>query len=248
MLKRLSGRLRQVSTGPLALAALIVFLLFTALVLPRQSRSAEAVSGGAGSPDTSIFYTAGDLYRMAEAYGPEGRAAYVWARFTFDVIFPLVYTLFLVTAISWLFARAFPPDSRWQRANLVPLLAALFDLLENVSTSLVMARYPAQTPAAAVLAPIFTAAKWLFVTGSFVLLLVGAVATARRRILAACVLVALLAGVLLPGQSVSAMTHPFPPEQAADVAALAVVTVTNTTDVVDGETTTSPPWRQPGAG
>lgn len=182
MLKRFSTRLQRVSTTPVALAALILFLLFTALVLPRQSRSAEALGGGAGSPDTAFFYSAGDLYRMAEAYGPQGRAAYVRARFTFDVIWPLVYTLFLVTAIGWTFARAFPPDSRWQRANLVPLLAALFDLLENVSTSLVMARYPAQTPVAAVLAPIVSAAKWVFVTGSFVLLVVGAVAAARRRI------------------------------------------------------------------
>jgi hypothetical protein len=182
MLKRSSGWLHRISTGPVVLAALIIFLLFTALVLPRQSRSAEAVSGGAGSPDTSFFYSAGDLYGWAAAYGPAGRAAYVRARFTFDVIWPLVYTVFLATAISWTFARAFPPDSRWQRANLVPLLAALFDLLENLSTSLVMARYPAQTPAAAVLAPIFTAAKWLFVSGSLVLLVVGGVAAARRRI------------------------------------------------------------------
>jgi hypothetical protein len=106
----------------------------------------------------------------------------VRARFTFDVIWPLVYTAFLVTAISWTFGRAFPPDSRWQRANLVPLLAALFDLLENVSTSLVMARYPAQTPVAAALAPIISATKWLFVTGSFVLLVIGAIAAVRRRI------------------------------------------------------------------
>ena len=178
---RLSGGLRRVSTGPVALAALILFLLFTALVLPRQSRSAEALGGSAGSPDTSFFYTAGDLYRMAEAYGPAGRAAYVRARFTFDLIWPLVYTVFLVTAISWTFARAFPPESRWQRANLVPLLAALFDLLENLSTSLVMARYPAGTPVAAALAPVFSAAKWLFVTGSCVLLVVGAVLAAWRR-------------------------------------------------------------------
>jgi len=179
---RLSDWLSRVSTGPVTLAALIIFLLFTALVLPRQSRSAESVSRGAGSPDTSFFYSPGDLYRMAEAYGAAGRAAYVRARFTFDVIFPLVYTLFLATAISWVFARAFPPGSPWQRANMVPLLAALFDLLENASTSLVMARYPAQTPVVDTLAPLFSLAKWVFVIGSFMLLFAGVVIAVWRWI------------------------------------------------------------------
>lgn len=36
-----------------------------------------------------------------------------------------------------------------------------------------MARYPALTPGVVHLAPVFTLAKWIFVTGSFVLLLIG---------------------------------------------------------------------------
>ena len=176
MWTRISDWLSQVSTGWMALAGLVIFLLFSALVLPRQSAAAEEVAGGAGSPDTSIFYSPADLYQMAEAYGEEGRSAYIRARFTFDVIWPLVYTLFLGTAISWLFGRAFASDSRLQRANLAPVLGALFDYLENVSTSLVMLRYPDQTAVVDVLAPVFTLLKWVFVGGSFVLLSAGVVA------------------------------------------------------------------------
>lgn len=149
--------------------------MFTALVLPRQSAEAEANSGGAASPDTSFYYTAQDLHRMAEAYGEEGRRAYVRARFTFDLFWPLVYTAFLGTAISWVCGKAFAPGSLWQRANLVPVLAALFDYLENVSTSAVMVRYPEPTPLVAALAPVFTLVKWVLVGGSFLLLLIGLV-------------------------------------------------------------------------
>jgi len=183
--KRFSHWLRRVSNGWVALSALVIFLLFSALVLPRQAARAEQDTGGAGSPDMSFYYSPGDLYRMAEAYGAQGREAYVRARFTFDLIFPLAYTLFLVTAISWVYTRAFAPDSRWQRANLAPVLGALFDYAENVSTSLVMLRYPAQTPVIDVLAPVSTLVKWVFVTGSFVLLFVGVVAAVwqcRRKI------------------------------------------------------------------
>ena len=176
MWRRISDWLYQVSNGWVALSALAIFLLFSALVLPGQAARAETETGNAGSPDMSFYYSADDLYRMAEAYGQQGREAYVRTRFTFDVIWPLVYTMFLGTAISWVYSKALTPDSRWQRTNLAPVLGALFDYAENVSTSLVMLRYPAQTPLIDVLAPVFTLVKWIFVTGSFLLLFVGVVA------------------------------------------------------------------------
>jgi hypothetical protein len=182
MATRLSERLRRVSTGAVALVALLVFLLFTALVLPQQATKAEQETGSTDSPDTSFLYTPGDLYRMAASYGTEGRQAYVRARFTFDLVWPLVYTLFLVTGTSWVLGKAWAPDSRWQRANLTPLVAALFDYLENLSTSVVMLRYPAQTAVVDILAPLFTALKWGLLSAAFVLLVVGAVVAAWRRI------------------------------------------------------------------
>jgi hypothetical protein len=180
MITRISNWLSRVSTGWVALAALLIFLLFTALVLPQQATKAEQETGGADSPDTSFFYTPADLYRMAESYGEQGRQAYIRARFTFDLVWPLVYTLFLATAISWVFGKAFAPGSRWQRANLTPLFAALFDYLENLSTSLVMGRYPDQTAVVALLAPLFTALKWGLLGASFLLLFVGIFIAAWR--------------------------------------------------------------------
>jgi hypothetical protein len=51
------------------------------------------------------------------------------------------------------------------------VFGALFDYLENISTSIVMANYPQQTFLFDTLAPIFTLVKWFFVNGSFVILL-----------------------------------------------------------------------------
>jgi hypothetical protein len=177
---RLSSWLRQVSKGWVAFACLVIFLLFTALVLPAQASKADAPGEEVGSPDLSFYYSAEELYRMAEAYGEQGRSEYVRARFTFDLVWPLVYTAFLVSALSWVYGKAFPPGSAWQRANLAPLAAALLDLLENLSTSLVMLRYPQPTPLIDTLAPVFTALKWVFVSASFLLLLVGVAAAVWR--------------------------------------------------------------------
>ena len=165
----------------MAFSSLVVFLLFTALVLPAQASKADALGEDIGSPDLSLYYTAEELYRMAEAYGEQGRSDYIRARFTFDLVWPLVYTVFLVSALSWVYKKAFALDSPWQRVNLAPLAGALFDLLENLSTSLVMLRYPAPTPLVDTLAPVFTALKWVFVSGSILLLLIGIAVAIWRK-------------------------------------------------------------------
>jgi len=188
-LKKISNWLQRSSPGWVALLALVIFLLFTALVLPAQSSKAAGQAGETGTPDLSLWYTPGDLNRMAESYGEAGRQEYVRSRFTFDLTWPLVYTFFLVTAISWLFGRGFPPGSPWQLANLAPLAAMLLDFFENISTSLVMLAYPQPIPLIAWLAPIFTLLKWILVASSFVLLLIGVGAATlagirkRRKIL-----------------------------------------------------------------
>ena len=170
MFTRLAHAIIRLSTGPVALAALVVFLAFGALVLPGQSQAAAAYSGDAGSPDTSFIYTPADLQRMAETYGAEGRAAYVRARWQFDILFPVVYTAFLLTALGWAAARAFRPASRGRLVVLLPLAGALFDLLENLCAALYMALYPPALGLLAFLAPIFTILKWLSLYAAFGLL------------------------------------------------------------------------------
>ena len=53
VLKRISEELYRISNGWVTLVALIVFVLFTALVLPRQATQAASADLDAGSPDTS---------------------------------------------------------------------------------------------------------------------------------------------------------------------------------------------------
>ena len=181
-MSKVSSFLIKISVGWVVLAALIVFLAFTALVLPGQAAKAEQASGNAGSPDTSFFYSASQLYGLAQSYGEEGRQAYIVARWTFDLVFPLVYGAFLITGISWLSLRIYGRGTLAQYANLVPVLGVLFDFLENTATSIVMARFPSESKWIAHLATIFTPVKWAFVIGSFVVLLWIVLVAGRRWI------------------------------------------------------------------
>ena len=171
-MKKISNWLHQIVKGWVALAAFLAFLLFTAFVLPDQAAKAEVYSGEVGSPDSSFFYTADRLYQFAESYGANGRQMYIRARWTFDVLWPLVYTAFLTTSISWLTQKARPDNALFQRMNLLPVSAMVLDFLENAATSIVMARFPQKTPILAHLAGFFTTLKWLLIAASFLVLFI----------------------------------------------------------------------------
>lgn len=179
---KISHWLTGKSSSQVTLLALGIFILFMILVLPGQAAQAEESSNGAATPDLYFVYSKDALYQMAESYGQDGRGDYVRIRFTFDLIWPLVYGFFLLTGISWLFKQVLPPESIWRAVNLIPLYAMVFDYLENISTSIVMIRYPARTAVIDTLATIFTPVKWVFVGLGFVILLIGLALFAWKRI------------------------------------------------------------------
>ena len=170
MLKYVSEKMFLLSSGHMTLAALILFAVFIGYVLPDQAAKTAAYSGGAGSPDSSFFYSSSDLYQMAETYGAAGRTAYVHSRCTFDMIWPLVYLYFLCPAISCSLGCALSAGSPWLLLNFFPALGLVVDMGESASTSAVMLVFPKDTIFAS-LAPIFTLVKWFFVNGSFLILI-----------------------------------------------------------------------------
>ncbi len=172
-MKKLAGFFYQVSSGWVAVIGVIAFLAFSALTLPAQNASVESYSHGMGSPDTSFFYDRNTLLQMAEVYDEEGRSAYVQARWTFDLIFPFVYTFFLLTSSSFLLMKTIKVESAWRMLNLLPLAGMLLDFGENISASVVMAGYPTVHPWALFLAPLFTPLKWIFITFCMILLLIS---------------------------------------------------------------------------
>lgn len=173
MVKKLSKWIDKISTGKLVVISLVVFMVFTAVVLPWQSAKSEEFSRDAGGIDTSFFYTPEKLYQTVEAYGEEGRQEYIKARWTFDLAWPLVYTFFLATATAYVFRRSYGTESRTRWLNLVPVAGMAFDYLENLAVTIVMILFPNKFIWLGWVASAFTLVKWGLVIGSFILLLVG---------------------------------------------------------------------------
>lgn len=168
MLHHLSIWVQQKSSVWMVIGSLVIMLIFTILVLPTQKRVSLENTGSTKSPDMSLLYTPAEIYQMAEDYGPDGRQAYIHTRWTFDLVFPLVYVGFLISGISWFTKQLYRTKKVCQFANLFPIIAGLFDYLENSATSMVMYLYPAQWAGIALLAATFTVIKWGFILLSFI--------------------------------------------------------------------------------
>jgi hypothetical protein len=151
----------------------LIFIFFILVVLPQQSNLALAF-GLKESVDTSWFYNARDLYRIAESYGPLGREFYIYQRWTFDLIWPFVYFSFIFSVSALLYQSiGLSKINRWILSFI--WIGTVFDFIENTMVSLVMYRYPLPTWIIADFAGTATSLKWIFIGLSFLvmLLLIG---------------------------------------------------------------------------
>ncbi len=170
MIQKLTNQLAKLGAPRLALLSVILFGIFLIWVLPQEAQRSQIMTGDASAPDTQFWYSADDLYATAEAFGEEGRSYYIRSRFTFDIVWPLAYWFFLTAALAfWL--RHAPKRSPWRQLVILPTIAMFLDFGENITASLVMARFPEPPGLSGSLAPLFTASKWLIIALAFAALI-----------------------------------------------------------------------------
>lgn len=163
-----------------------VIVLFLMLILPNEAAKAAVYTPEGASFDTSFFYTPSEVYSKAAAYSPEGRAAYIHARWTFDLVFPFAYGFFCLTAIAFGGTSLRIGRKTLLLLILLPVLAVFFDLAENSMVSLVMANFPKEYLFLAFAAAASTSCKWICVMSAFSLALLlpalaGIRAVLRKR-------------------------------------------------------------------
>jgi len=167
MLRTISEKIHHISLGWVALLSILIMVLFMIFVLPNQSERSLEVTGSSQSPDTSFFYTSEELYQMADDYGQEGRQAYIKSRWTFDLVFPLVYVSFLAVGISWFYRFLTDWKEFWKFGNLLPILGGVFDYLENGAATWVMNIFPTRLAGLAQLTAFFSITKWILISLAF---------------------------------------------------------------------------------
>jgi hypothetical protein len=168
--------------GWVVLLFLALFILTTSVVFPFFANLLDVPEQGVEPIDTQFTYSPARLYEIMAAYGEDGRRGYALSHLTADVIFPLVYSFFFGTAISFTFRGAFLADSRLQMLNLTPFALLVVDLLENTLLVILLLAFPAPLTILAAAAGAVTAVKWLF-SGAVVLLVVVGLALWAYRLI-----------------------------------------------------------------
>lgn len=156
----------------------VIFLLFISNVLPYVSSMTNEVTGVSESPDTSFFYQSEKIFEMAEAYGESGRDFYILIRWTFDVIWPMVYGSFLYVMMRWI-QRGY----KLNKLTLLPIAGVVFDFIENICATFIFWAYPTRLEWLATVIPFVTMIKWIAIGISFAVIIVGFLIKVRKKIL-----------------------------------------------------------------
>ena len=173
MLTSLNNWLVKNAKGWLILAFMGLFFLFNLVVMPSWKKWLGGGTTNVGSIDLTIAVSPATLFNMLAAYGEQGRIVYRIFVLTADIAYPIIYSIFLGLAITFLFRRIFPLESAWQKLNLLPFAALLFDVLENLGIVALLTTYPVQITWLAVVTIIINFIKWVCAGGSTLLVLAG---------------------------------------------------------------------------
>ena len=176
-LSRLSSHFHAWAKGRLILTLAVVFVVFVTITLPIAQNASNGVIG----LDTRFFYIPQEAFSVVASYSNHGRSILQIFYLTVDIVNPILYTSICVLLISYLFKRGFKPASLVQKLNLMPIGAAIFDLLENISIVIMLSTYPNQSRTTAWLATVGTTTKYIFIYASLALVLLGLIAAALNK-------------------------------------------------------------------
>lgn len=141
----------------------------------------EHLTGGVGILDMRWHYDAATAYGVLARQGPAGRAAYLRMLWSLDVAIPCSVALWLSTAITLEARRLAVPRSLLRRFSLIPLLAGIADLTENVLITCLLRSYPARHIELANLAGWVTSTKQVLYGLALVIAGAGLVAVMVRN-------------------------------------------------------------------
>lgn len=140
MILSLSRYFYQHSTGMRVLLSFLLMMLFNVLVFPAmQGRMGTFVN----PLDMRFGFSAEEALAFLNLLGAEGRSVYLFVESVVDIIYPFVYTLFSVLALSFFFGHRIAENSRWRTMNiLLPLFTMLADFVENSGIIVMLVGFP----------------------------------------------------------------------------------------------------------
>ena len=117
------------------------------------------------APEMRIFdlspggYSYDYAIKLLSTLGDEGRKEYLSTQLPLDFIYPALFSISSFLLLAWLFSKRNDKGSRVLYFCFVPIIAGLFDYLENIQIVLMILSYPDISKALVVLSSAYTIAK-----------------------------------------------------------------------------------------
>ncbi len=109
--------------------------------------------------------------KLLSALGNEGRKEYISRQLPLDFIYPVLFSISSFLILAWLFLKRHGKGSSIFYLCFVPIVAGIFDYLENIQIVSMILNYPDITKAQVALSSAFTIAKSGLTTFFFFILL-----------------------------------------------------------------------------
>ena len=155
--------LEQMANWKVILVVFLVTMVFDLFIFSGRTRELRADSGLANPIlDSRFSYTPDQAYLVMKDLKSEGRQVYLTTNASEDLVFPLLYNLFLALTMTAVFQAAFPPSFQtvtgktgasmkineekvaafFKKLTLLPLFVLIFDYGENICLIILMLNYP----------------------------------------------------------------------------------------------------------
>ncbi len=131
------------------------------------------------APDSILFdmspagYSYAQAIELLQSLGVDGRNAYLAVQIPLDFVYPAMFIVSYAFLITWILKQYLPRDSKLFFLAFVPVLAGIFDYLENFSIISMLNSFPDASERLVTRASSFTIAKSGFTTVFFVILILS---------------------------------------------------------------------------
>jgi hypothetical protein len=163
----------KAAKGNVLVVLLLSYILFVAFILRWAESQIKGFSGGTGPVDLLFNYSCDQAYQMLKSYNGEGREFYAIIELTADMVYPVIYSLFLSLLIIYLCRKLYIQERVTKVVFLLPVITLIADYFENICITVMLLNYPYKLNTVADAASIFTMIKWTFFMASSVLVLSG---------------------------------------------------------------------------
>lgn len=159
-MKKLLDAIDKISTSRNLVIAILISAVSVGTMAVLTESLVYSVYGEANMPDTNFGYTYDDILLAFNNLGSEGLQVWLQVHLL-DLVFPLGYSFAITFAIIMELRLVFPERENYRVLGILPILAALFDFLENTLVASQAVAYPNLSPEVIAVASSVTIMKWL---------------------------------------------------------------------------------------